>query len=89
MGKPLPVPTATDALYALTSSMAAYAREHKDDLAQIGNSIRYAEKMPSDFQVVLIKNYMAIGDNYISKLMLIPEFMQWSRTKGRLLNGAF
>ena len=89
MGKPLPVPTATDALYALTSSMAAYAREHKTNLAQIGNSIRYAEKMPSDFQVVLIKNYMAIEENYISKLMLIPEFMQWSRTKGRLLNGSF
>ena len=86
-GKNPPLPLGTDALYALISSMTAYAREHKDDARSITNSIRYGMKMPSDFSTVLLKNYMAIEKNYREKLMKIPEFYQWIQTKGKLLNG--
>ncbi|MBQ4269846.1 MAG: hypothetical protein IJB97_09400, partial [Clostridia bacterium] len=86
-GKNPPLPLGTDALYALISSMTAYAREHKDDARGITNSIRYGMKMPSDFSTVLLKNYMAIEKNYREKLMKIPEFYQWIQTKGKLLNG--
>ena len=87
-GKQTSVPTSTDALYALVSSMSVYAAEHRDDMDRIANSIRYAMKMPSDFSTVLLKNYMAIEDGYKERLMRIPEFMSWIRTKGRLLNGS-
>ena len=86
-GKPAPLPASPDALYALTSSMTAYARAHKDDLVQIANSITYATKMPPDFSTVLFKDYLYIERDYQKKLMRIPEFNAWLRTKGRLLNG--
>ena len=87
-GKMPKVPRSTDALYALTSSMTAYAREHKNDMTAIGNSIKYSELMPPDFSVVLIKDYMYIEPGYREKLMLVPEFIKWMQSKGKLLNGS-
>ena len=44
--------------------------------------------MPSDFSTLLMKNYMAIEKDFKEKLVTIPEFFEWLRTKGKLLNGA-
>ncbi|MGN0164111.1 MAG: AAA family ATPase [Candidatus Ornithomonoglobus sp.] len=87
-GKMPAVPTSTDAMYALVSSMTAYARSHKEDMAGIANSIRYAQRIPPDFSVVLMRDYMYIEKGYKEKLMKLPEFARWMETKGRLLNGA-
>lgn len=54
-GKMPALPQNTDALYALTAAMTAYAREHKDEMSRIANSIRFADKMPPDFGAVLMK----------------------------------
>jgi hypothetical protein len=86
-GKFPPLPRNTDSMYALTASMTAYAREHKEDLVRIANSIAYADRMPPDFSTILMKDYMCIEKDYKEKLMRIPEFSQWLSTKGRLLNG--
>lgn len=86
-GKTPKMPQNTDALYALISSMTVYARNHKDDINKIANSIKYAEKMPQDFSTVLIKNYMYIDKDFKEKLLLIPEFKKWLHEKGVLLNG--
>ncbi|MCR4656060.1 MAG: AAA family ATPase [Lachnospiraceae bacterium] len=88
-GKEADIPKAPDALYALTSAMSAYAVRHKEDLQMIRNSICYAGKMPPDFSVMLMKDYMSIEKGYLKKLMGIPEFARWMETKGRLLNGSF
>ena len=82
------VPRSTDALYALVSSMSSYAREHKDNMQLIENSINYAMLLPPDYSFVLIKNYLAIEEGYKNKLMKIPAFLKWVNTKGRLLNGS-
>lgn len=87
LGKSVKVPTKPDALYALTSSMTAYAREHKDDLYQIANSISYAMRLPPDFSVMMLKDYMYLEEGYKEKLLRIPEFARWLSTKGRFLNG--
>lgn len=86
-GKYPSVPKGTDALYALVSSMTAYAREHKHEMTKIAASIAYAELMPPDFSTVLMKDYMYIEEGYKSKLMKIPEFSKWLSRKGSLLNG--
>ena len=86
-GKYPKLPTSTDALYALTSAMTTYAREHKHDMRRISNSILYANRMPPDFSAVLMRNYMYIEKGYKEKLMTIPAFTNWLRTKGSLLNG--
>ena len=86
-GKSAPLPSDSDAMYALTSAMLAYAREHKGEMKKIANSIVYASKMPPDFSAVLLKDYMYIEKNYKEKLLAIPEFERWLRTKGRLING--
>lgn len=85
-GKESYVPTNLDTIYALTSSMVVYAREHKNDLNKIANSIVYADRLPPDFSVMLLKDYMAIEKNYKQKLLKIPEFSRWLSSKGRLLN---
>ena len=87
-GKMPVLPTNTDAMYALTSSMTAYARAHKEELDLIANSIAYANRMPPDFSTVLLKDYMFLDKNYKNKLLSIPEFAKWLQTKGRLLNGS-
>lgn len=86
-GKMPSPPSSADALYALTSAMTAYAREHKDDIVRIGHSIKYACQLPADFSTIVLKDYMYIEPNYKHKLMMIPEFKQWMSTKGKLLNG--
>lgn len=87
-GKNPPLPTNTDAMYALTSSMVAYARNHKNEMLRIANSISYGNRMPPDFSAVLMKDYMYIENNYKERLLQIPEFATWLRTKGKLLNGS-
>lgn len=81
------LPSTTDAMYALAASMTAYARQHKDDLGMIANSIRYASRMPPDFSAVLMKDYMYLENDYKKRLMGIPEFYRWLNGKGSLLNG--
>ena len=87
-GKMPALPQNTDAMYALTAAMTVYARAHQDDLGQIANSIRYAERMPPDFSTVLLKDYQYLSEGYQKVLMGIPEFAHWLNTKGRLMNGA-
>ena len=87
-GKMPTLPKSTDAMYALVSSMVVYAREHRNDLTKIANSIEYASMMPPDFSTILMKDYMYIEKGYKEKLMKIPAFAKWLRTKGRMINGA-
>ena len=75
-------------MYAMISSMVVYAREHRTDMKQIANSIEYAASMPPDFATVLMKDYKYIEPGYKEKLIKIPEFAKWLRTKGRLINGS-
>ena len=86
-GKKPALPRSTDTLYALVSSMVAYAREHKDDMTAIAASIEYASQMPADYAAILMKDYMYLDKDYKLRLMKIPAFSKWHSTKGRLLNG--
>ena len=86
-GKNPPMPKNTDSMYALTASMTSYAREHKNDLTGIENSINYAMQMPADFSVVLLKSYMAIEEGYRNSLMRIPAFVRLVNARGKYLNG--
>ncbi len=88
-GKNPGMPESTDALYALTSAMTAYAREHKDEMDRIANSIRYGDRMPPDFSAVLMRDYMYLEEGYEKKLLAIPEFLKWLERKWSLMNGAF
>lgn len=87
-GRNPPLPKNTDSMYALTASMTAYAREHKNEMRRIANSIAYATRMPPDFATILMRDYMYIEKGYKEKLMRVPEFSEWLRKKGSLLNGS-
>ena len=86
-GKQPRLPKSTDAMYALTAAMTAYAREHRDDLSALAHSIQYADKMPPDFSTLLMRDYMFLEKDFKQKLMRIPAFMRWLSTKGALMNG--
>ena len=86
-GKDEALPKGSDALYALCSAMTAYAKEHRNEMDKITNSIIYADKLPADYSAVLMKDYMYIEPGYKEKLLKVPEFTKWLMTKGRLMNG--
>lgn len=86
-GKYVEVPTSSDVLYALISSMTAYAKEHKTDVVQIGHSLTYAADFPADFAALLIENYENIDEDYKNFLMQIPEYYEISRKRGKIRNG--
>lgn len=86
-GKNPNVPQKTDALFALVSSMIAYARENKDDARKIGNAIRYSERFSPDFSVTFMKELINIEADYRKKLLMIPAYSKWMERRGRLLNG--
>ncbi|MBO4415891.1 MAG: AAA family ATPase [Lachnospiraceae bacterium] len=87
-GKNCSVPKSPDELYALCSAMTVYASQHRDDMTMIENSINYASKLPPDFSVVLLRDYMSIEKGYRTKLMRLPVFQKWLQSKGSLLNGS-
>ena len=86
-GRSPDMPAETDALFALVSSMVAYARENKEDMRKIGNAIKYSEKFSPDFSVAFIKELMNIEADYRNKLIMIPAYSEWMERRGRLLNG--
>lgn len=86
-GKTIDVPKGTDAMYALVSSMTAYASEHRNDIVAIGNSLSYAKRLPADFAELLIQNYRDFEKNYESFLRNVPEYMDYAVKRGRLKNG--
>lgn len=85
-GKCNVVPKGTDSLYALSSSMVAYVREHKDDMKAIVNSIRYAELLPAEYSVLTLKDYLYIDNELKIRLLKTPEYAKWLNEKGALLN---
>lgn len=86
-GKTIDVPKGTDAMYALVSSMTAYASEHRNDIVAIGNSLSYAKRLPADFAELLIQNYRDFEKDYETFLRTVPEYMDYAVKRGRLRNG--
>lgn len=86
-GKTAKIPKQPDSLYALVCAMTAYAKQHTRELGRIRNSIVYASKLPPDFSVVLMKDYLYLEKDYEKTLLGIPEFCRWMESKGSLLNG--
>ena len=74
--------------YYINSLLVVAPQGKFGSIAAIGNSIKYSETMPPDFSVVLLKDYMYIEPEYRQKLMLVPEFVKWMQSKGKLLNGS-
>ena len=88
-GRRAKVPKGADALYALVSAMTAHARTVKDDLVAIERSIRYAEKLPADFSVLLMRDYLHLAPDYRETLMRIPTFVRWVDEKGVVLDAGY
>ena len=87
-GRELAVPTRSDKLYAVVSSMVAYAKEHRYETVRIGNSLKYAERMPADYVALLLQCYEAIEEDYRDILMKIPEYLPLVGKRGAVRNGS-
>ena len=81
------VPKGSDAIYTLVNLMKEYATECMNDMSQIRNSIIYANKLPTDYSVMLMKEYLGMDGDFRMRLMQIPEFSKWIEKNGSLLNG--
>ena len=67
--------------------MIAYARENSEKLTLIGNSLKYASKLPADFARMLIDGYKIMKPGYSEILSEIPEYITFNRSRGESLNG--
>ncbi|MDR1421990.1 MAG: MoxR family ATPase [Coriobacteriales bacterium] len=85
-GKDVEVPKSTDALYALVSSMVAYARDNLDDEWRIERSIAYGTRLPVDYTVVLFRDYQSISEQSKRLLMRSEALNDWSIAHGRFFN---
>ncbi len=81
------LPKSADALYAVVNSMVTYAREHKNDTTRIGNSLRYAEKLPADYIALLLKQYEDLEEGYKETLMQLPEYHRIIQKRSTMRNG--
>ena len=86
-GQSTKIPTKVNAMYALVSSMTAYASEHRYDQIQIGNSLAYASGFPADFTELLLQNYASFDKSYMSFLLTVPEYSRLAAKKGLQRNG--
>lgn len=86
-GRSPAVPSKPNVLFALVSSMVAYARENKNDLDRIGNAIAYSEQFTPDFSVSFVREVMNLETDYARKLVTLPAYRRWIERKGRYLNG--
>ncbi len=80
------VPKEGDVIYATIKAMSRYATDHKDRIDLIDNSIQYANNLPPDYQVVLIKDYIAIEKDFKNKLLSSYNFKTWISKRGRLID---
>lgn len=87
-GLDVQIPKEIDVTYALITAMLHYAKEHKDELDKIENSINYAVNLQPDFALVLLKDYMYIDKDMKLKLLRIPKYSAWVNKQGRLLDAA-
>lgn len=86
-GTEFSVPKTSDAMYAVITSMAEYAKDHKYETDRIGNSLSYASKFPADYVAILLKEYETIEDDYKDVLLEIPEYTDLISKRGALRNG--
>lgn len=83
------IPKETDVLFALCSSIVSYAKKKNITDEEINNSIRYANMLPADYAFILLKDYLALGENFKRKLLTNSEYLKWLNTKGKILNAAY
>lgn len=81
------VPGTPAGLYSVVTSMSRYAEGCKEDTAKIRNSIVYATKLPIEYSVILVKEYLNLGEDFKRKIMAMPEFSKMLEKNGSLLNG--
>ena len=81
-------PTTIDVLYATVSAMSVYAKDVKNDVVKIGNSLEYAKNFPSDFRALLVTNYKAFSVDYEDFLKSVPQYYNLVRESGVLRNGS-
>ena len=72
---------------SLSEGVIAYARENSEKLTLIGNSLKYASKLPADFARMLIDGYKIMKPGYSEILSEIPEYITFNRSRGESLNG--
>ena len=86
-GRYVSVPSSPSEIFAICSMMVRYAREHKDNLIELASSNRYASRLPKDFGLLLMEEYLNIDETYRQKLISLPEFSRFLNENASLLNG--
>ena len=86
-GRVVNVPQNASETFAVCSMIVRYAKENRYDLYGIANSIKYATRLPKDFSILLIEEYLNIDEEFSRKLKLIPEFSRFISQNGSLING--
>lgn len=87
-GREVSRPTRPDVLYALVSSMIAYAKKKTTTLDNILASVRYGTKLPCDYAMLLFRSYLLLDkcEDMRSALVKSREFTDWLNKNGRYMD---
>jgi hypothetical protein len=80
-GKEVGIPNRPEILFALSSNIAAYAREHYSK-EEIKNAVGYVSKLPTEFKNRIFTDFLKVKEAH-KVLAGIYEFDDWFMRSGR------
>lgn len=86
-GMSIEVPKEPSAVFALCAAMLNYVRNNKKDYRSIANSIDYMRFLPRDFAMMLIQDYLLLGDDLAKEIKKMPEYAKLVSKNAGFLNG--
>ena len=83
-GEKKPCPRTADGLHALIGAMTMHIRQNLEDISisALSRGCSYATQFPADYKALFFTNLSMI-DGLTERLLMVPEYLQWSRKGGR------
>ncbi len=79
-GERKPCPRTADGLHALIGAMTMHIRQNLENISisALARGCEYAEQFPADYKALFFTN-LSMMDGLMEKLLMVPEYLQWSR----------
>ena len=82
------VPKEPSVVFALCASMLNYVKNNKKDYKGIANSLDYMRFLPRDFAMMLLQDYLLLGDDFVKEMKKMPEYAKLVSKNSSFLNGS-
>ena len=83
-GEKKPCPRTADGLHALIGAMTMHVRQNVENISisALARGCSYAAQFPADYKALFFTN-LSMLEGLKERLLMVPEYLQWSRNGGR------